>query len=1467
MAAVVSARSGYDLAYVWKGLQGQGERTAGGYYINAAQSGEPPGRWFGRGAESLGFTTGQLVDRQPYELVYQQVDPRDGSRLGRSPGGYAKFAENLARLRAAEPHATAERLLELEREAAQQTRKAAPYTDATISWSKSISIFHASIRENARQARYAKDEAAAAWWDARHARFQEILADANRAALEHAQAHAGITRTGYHGKRVDGQAPGKYETAGLVVTSWLQSTSRDGDPHDHTHNQFARMVRTDRDGKWRALDTMSLRAQLHAMEAVACTHAEAALAREFGVEWVARTDAQGKPGNEIKGISRDLIEKFSSRTQDIEGQTPDAIAKWTQKYGRAPNQRELLYIQEEVMLATRGVKKDEEIDFDALAEKWNQTSGGTLASVAPAVSGLNGPEPGPPGETGPEPEPGGPPSRDAQQRAMQEALARVSARQSTWTRADLMRELAAAAPAQVRAMAPTAAVALLHQMTGEALAGAAEPVACLEAPEWPPLPDYLRRASDGRSIYTRPGTTRYATHAQLSREEQLLADAQQECTPRLAREVSARLLGADAQELEAQLGERAQDARAAATGSGLRLDQAGALQHVLTSPRTAEVLVGPAGSGKTRTLAEAARAWRADGRGGVIGLATSQAARNVLAEAGVEMAANTAVFLGHQKGRRGALGIMDVAPGSLIVIDEASMMSIADLGDIIAYAASRECKVIVAGDQEQLTAVEGGGGMMLLARRLGYVQLAEAVRFHAQWEREASLRLREGDTAALDAYYEHGRIRGGEPEQITEEACRLYVSHYLTGADVELIAFERERCREISRRIRGDLRHLGIVHSGREVPIAAGAHASVGDLVICRENDHKTTTGEPGRTLANGDVMRVEAIDGNGEILLRRALDRDPQTGQRQWAEKPFAYRRYDSFDLAYAVSGHSAQGRTVEVGIPVVTGTESRQWLYSAMTRGAEANIVHVFNLGKVADPATGTRAAPEIARHEQQEAARAGLTGHRAPRLDADLPEPPARAAMAVLAGILARDGTEAAALEVQRHELANADHLGRLHAIWEGETREAVTARYERQLRVHLPEESRDADLSDRATWLWRSLRSAEAAGLDAGQVLGEAIGSQPLTGARDVAAVVDSRVRQQTAGLVPLPPGPWAERVPETGDSDRQEYVQQLAQAMDDRTERLGAYTAENQPAWALQAFGPVPDEPPARLEYEKRAAPVAAYREMYGHEDPQEAIGPEPSASSPEQRAAWHAAFASLGPAEGVDVRGEPDGRLLLMRSTYAHETAWAPRFAGDELRLSRLGASNFSHTATRADAEAAAARQRSDGQAAERHETSARTARVLMDWYRAHEAELAPQMDARREWEQATKQARRLAIAADSEYRRRHPDHDLKPLRSAEPEPPTQQERAELIAEAENCEQPGWIGQLADDRAAFREKLAERQSVKVPAEDHEWEDLGHAWPDAPRIHRDAILQPPKPEIRPAEATLQAERKRELQAGS
>jgi hypothetical protein len=61
----------------------------------------------------------------------------------------------------------------------------------------------------------------------------------------------------------------------------------------------------------------------------------------------------------------------------------------------------------------------------------------------------------------------------------------------------------------------------------------------------------------------------------------------------------------------------------------------------------------------------------------------------------------------------------------------------------------------------------------------------------------------------------------------------------------------------------------------------------------------------------------------------------------------------------------------------------------------------------------------------------------------------------------------------------------------------------------------------------------------------------------------------------------------------------------------------------------------------------------------------------------------------------------PDGRLWLIRDTYAAETAWAPRHVGKELRLARLGAADAD--AIRAAVEADAARKADDHDRAARH--------------------------------------------------------------------------------------------------------------------------------------------------------------------
>jgi len=1411
VAVRVSAESGFDPGYMLKGQaeQAAGERTAGGYYINAAQAGEAPGRWFGKGAEALGFAEGQVVEAAPFLAVYQQVHPVTGERMGRAPGGYAKTKDILAGLLAGEPHATVERRIELEREAAQQTRRSPSYTDVTASHDKTISVVHAAIRENERQARLAGNEQAAVLWAAREARWQEILQEGNRRGLEYMQETAGWTRTGYHGKRVDAIEPGRWERALPVVTTWLQGTNRKGEPHDHSHNLWARMALTESDGKWRALDTMRIRGHLGAMSAVVAAYVESALAREFGVRWVRRADGMG---NEIAGVTQEWKDAFSTRTRQVDAKEKHLALQWELRFGREPTAREMLFIRHTARDYSRKSKEDVQIDWDAEVEKWDGTIGGRLAEVADAALGHWQPGAAAPG-------------RQAQEQAIQAALARVQREHSTWTKADLMKVLGWSMGPGFAHVDPDARQDLLLAMTERALSPDFG-VKCLEAPEWPPVPQALRRELDGRSIYTAPGTERYATHGQLSMEETLCQRAQRHGAACLAPEALAARLGADADVLDAVLREYAQDA-AQRTRAGLRLDQASMIYEALTSDRRVSVGVGPAGSGKTYTAGAAARVWEAEG-GQVIGVTTSQAARNVLVEAGIGNAWNSTQFLQQMSEPRERL-----QPGTLIVIDEGSTISMTHLAGIVALAERDDAKVLITGDHQQLAAVESGGGMTLLAGHLGHTQLARPVRFTAEWEQQATLRLREGDKAALEAYDEHGRITGGSRDQVFEDARRAYVAARLAGDDVLLMAYTREDCHELSRIIRDDLIHLGLVDNGRSVPLAAKARASAGDLIVARENDHRLVT-DPGHPLANGDRFVVDAVVSDG-LLVRRVLE------DEQMAERPVLYpaAKLTTTDLGYAVTGHNGQGGTVTRGEAVFRGGEPREWTYVALTRGRERNTARVIAQARAADPGAGTQADPELARADLLRRERAGLPAEPA-KADLDAREP-----VAVLADCLDREAGEDSATVYQRKSLVRADHLGLLHARWTDQVKTADRDRYHRIVQDALPEEWR-GKLSPQATWLYRTMKAAELAGLDAAEVTQTAIRSRSLEGTRDVASVLDARMRAMVEPLVPLPLSPWTEQVPEIADPERQQYVRRLAEAMDERKERIGEHAVLAQPAWALRAFGPVPDEPGERLDWQQRASAIGAYRELYGVEDQADPLGPEPAGSSPEQRAAWHAGFAALTRTDTVDVRALPEASLWHMRDSYKAETEWAPPHVGRQLRGVRLAAEDARQLAIRSQAEAHAA---IDPETAARHTRMAASAEALQPAYRRIEARLEEAMDDRRAWEQITAGPRRLAVAADSELRRRYPDQPIEPLRSAEPRSPEGDEITRPPDAAKSAEPPEWVTQLAEQRRVFQEKLEERQNVMVPDEDPDCGFVGQAWPWQER-DPDAILQPPKPELWP-----------------
>jgi conjugative relaxase-like TrwC/TraI family protein len=459
VAVVATLSKGYDLDYIWKQVDRGPGKDAAGNYIQASESGgEPPGRWWGPGAKALGFELGQRIEREPYDLLFGERKAPDGTQLGRHPDNGRKAADLYVQLLAAEPHATADRQRELRVEAVKKARQSPLFFDLTISFSKSISIFHASLGENARLARQVGDHEGDQYWSALVTEVDDMIWQAVHAGFAYFQREAGYTRTGSHNTRVHGRETGQWREANLAVAHWLQHTSRDGDMQLHVHSQIAHTARTGTDGKWRAPDSLGYNEHIGAVAAIVSQHLEEALTARFGLEWTARDDGHGF---EIKSISGEMMRLFSSRRASITADLRGRAARFEERYGRAPSQRELAHLAQASNFNTRNPKHgalDLAQAHAGWADKLARTLGVSLASVAPSVwhgqsSRADARTRGADGAVLTELE---------LARAAQKAVALAQQDKSAWTRADVIKYLGRVLPRT--GLDPAAAAALLEDL-------------------------------------------------------------------------------------------------------------------------------------------------------------------------------------------------------------------------------------------------------------------------------------------------------------------------------------------------------------------------------------------------------------------------------------------------------------------------------------------------------------------------------------------------------------------------------------------------------------------------------------------------------------------------------------------------------------------------------------------------------------------------------------------------------------------------------------------------------------------------------------------------------------------------------------------------------------------------------------------------------------------------------------------
>ena len=183
-----------------------------------------------------------------------------------------------------------------------------------------------------------------------------------------------MTRTGYHrGSKAEtraelGQVGARPELGHRVVPA---AHLPGGDPQLHVHNLVLNKVQTERDGKWRKLDSRHLYRFQGAAAAIAAAVTERELARELGVYWVPRADGNGR---EIAGITQAQMDAFSSRRQTITEQARQAAAEFEARTGRPPDARQMYRIQKDIAYRTRQAKSGKPLDLPGKVADWEATA-------------------------------------------------------------------------------------------------------------------------------------------------------------------------------------------------------------------------------------------------------------------------------------------------------------------------------------------------------------------------------------------------------------------------------------------------------------------------------------------------------------------------------------------------------------------------------------------------------------------------------------------------------------------------------------------------------------------------------------------------------------------------------------------------------------------------------------------------------------------------------------------------------------------------------------------------------------------------------------------------------------------------------------------------------------------------------------------------------------------------------------
>jgi conjugative relaxase-like TrwC/TraI family protein len=620
------------------------------------------------------------------------------------------------------------------------------------------------------------------------------------------------------------------------------------------------------------------------------------------------------------------------------------------------------------------------------------------------------------------------------------------------------------------------------------------------------------------------------------------------------------------------------------------------------------LVVGRAGTGKTFALGIARHAWQLNDYRLLASAPTGIATPSLQGE-GFEDVATCDRLLGDLDHGREQLDARTV-----LVIDEAGMLGSRKLARLLEHAQQAQAKVVLVGDDRQLAPIDAGGGFRALRLRLGASELTENRRQQQAWEREALDLVRSGLVEeAVAAYQAHDRVVAADSKPAATLAllqdwwAAWQQAERDPAQEVVVLAAHRAEVDRLNTACQELLAARGRL--GQQRLEVEDRRLAVGDRVVCGHN----AIGELG--VANGSRGTITALDPQARTLTIRLDGGDGQT-----LTLPGSYldargrgERNRRVDLAYATTGHRAQGLTRGRALVRLTGSEDVNWLYVQLSRARQDTRLYA-----VVGPEPQSADELDLPDREQpdgylqlaQALSRAG-----GQRLAIDTPNNPD----------LQRLST--AELRAERDRLRRQLDLAPRDRTRELARATAHREQVEEALAGHQQPTGRPP--AGMLRWLRRGAdQPTQVPG-------GLAVATQQANRAADRERELRQHQQRRDG---------WLEANAHLGPQYRQ-VVRTLAW----QRRATGVAIEADRPGYALGALGPVPESTRGRRAWRQAAAQIEHYRRSYHITDADRALGPEPH--DPTQRADRQRAYTAI---ERVQAKQRAADRTHQRQPTSEH---------------------------------------------------------------------------------------------------------------------------------------------------------------------------------------------------------------------